>query len=132
MRKTMPEPRRGSQLGHRTRWEKCLEEELYDFQPFYYCRSSSSTHCLPVILVTKLRPSSTEVGYAFLCRDSVKLKQVQFYSRCSIGWMVFLHKVGSSTRLASSRHKTEPQIGNYLYILQCQLLNCDAAIFAGQ
>ena len=32
------------------------------------------------------------VGFAFLCRDSAKLEQVQFYSCCSIGCMVFLNK----------------------------------------
>ena len=29
MRKTMPEPRRGSQLGHRAESGKCLVEELF-------------------------------------------------------------------------------------------------------
>ena len=37
----------------------CLEEELYDFQVFCNCRSSSSMHYSLVIMVTKLRPSST-------------------------------------------------------------------------
>ena len=37
----------------------CLEEELYDFQAFCNCKSSSSMHYSLVIMVTKLRPSST-------------------------------------------------------------------------
>ena len=65
MRKTMQEPRRGSQLGPWADHCKCLEEELYCWQAFVGCRSSSTTHFPLDMAATKLRSSTMSLHGVF-------------------------------------------------------------------
>ena len=97
MSKTMQEPRRGSQLGPWAEHCKCLEEELCDWQDLgdVEVRLRRTFHLI------WLPPSCAHLRWA-----------------C----MVFSIKVESSTRPASSRHKSSPWFKTSLYLSCFQII----------